>query len=368
MQKLLGRRIVLGITGSIAAYKAALIARELIHSGAEVRVVMTPCSTEFITPLTLATLVDHPVHSDFTEDKDKGTWTNHVELGLWGDLFLVAPCTAETMSAFVNGTCGNLLQAVFLSARCPVIIAPAMDLDMFTNAATTSNMKALKARGVEIIEPASGLLASGLEGKGRLEEPEIVVERIEQFFEGNMPLRGQKVLVTAGPTQEPVDAVRYLGNRSTGKMGFALAGRLADLGADVTLIAGPVTLPTPPRVKTRVDIQTAQELYMATMEVWPKMTAGIACAAVADLRPAAAVDMKLHRDDLPDTIELEETQDTLLAMGKSKKDGQLLVGFASAKGKLVRKNLDFVVLNTLADDGAGFGHDTNKVSVINVQV
>lgn len=372
MQKLLGRRIVLGITGSIAAYKAALIARELIHSGAEVRVVMTPSSTEFITPLTLATLVDHPVHSDFTEDKDKGTWTNHVELGLWGDLFLVAPCTAETMSAFVNGTCGNLLQAVFLSARCPVMIAPAMDLDMFTNAATTSNMEALKARGVEIIEPASGLLASGLEGKGRLEEPEIVVERVEQFFEGNMPLRGQKVVVTAGPTYEPVDAVRFLGNRSTGKMGFALAGRLADLGADVTLIAGPVTLSTPPRVKTRVDIQTAQELYVATMEVWPKMTAGIACAAVADLKPAAAVDMKLHRDDLPDAIELEETQDTLLAMGKSKKDGQLLVGFAletddgiaSAKGKLVRKNLDFIVLNTLADDGAGFGHDTNKVSVI----
>ena len=217
-----------------------------------------------------------------------------------------------------------------------------------------------------------GLLASGLDGKGRLEEPEIVVERVEQFFEGNMPLRGQKVVVTAGPTHEPVDAVRFLGNRSTGKMGFALAGRLADLGADVTLIAGPVTLPTPQRVKTRVDIQTAQELYVATMEVWPKMTAGIACAAVADLRPAAAVDMKLHRDDLPDAIELEETPDTLLAMGKSKKDGQLLVGFAletddgtaSAKGKLVRKNLDFVVLNTLADDGAGFGHDTNKVSVI----
>lgn len=372
MQKLLGRRIVLGITGSIAAYKAALIARELIRSGAEVRVVMTPSSTEFITPLTLATLVDNPVHSDFTENKDKGTWTNHVELGLWGDLFLVAPCTAETMSAFVTGACNNLLQAVFLSARCPVMIAPAMDLDMFTNAATRCNMEALESRGVEIIEPASGLLASGLEGKGRLEEPEIIVEKVEQFFDENLPLRGKKVVVTAGPTHEPVDAVRFLGNRSTGKMGFALAGRLADLGADVTLIAGPVTLTTPTRVNTRIDIQTAQELYEATMGVWAKMDAGIACAAVADLRPSTAVDVKLHRADLPDAIGLEETPDTLLAMGKSKKEGQLLVGFAletddgvgSAKGKLDRKNLDFVVLNTLADDGAGFGHDTNKVSVI----
>lgn len=371
-KKLLGRRIVLGITGSIAAYKAALIARELIHSGAEVRVVMTPSSTEFITPLTLATLVDNPVHSDFTENKDSGTWTNHVELGLWGDLFLVAPCTAATMSAFVTGACNNLLQAVYLSARCPVMIAPAMDLDMFTNASTTENMKTLTERDVEIIEPASGLLASGLEGKGRLEEPEEIVNRVEQFFEANLPLRGKKVVVTAGPTHEPVDAVRFLGNRSTGKMGFALAKRLADLGAEVTLIAGPVSLPTPPRVKTRIDIQTAKELYEATMEVWPRMNAGIACAAVADLRPSEAADVKLHRADLPDAIALEATPDTLLGMGKSKKDDQILVGFAletddgieSAKGKLDRKNLDFVVLNTLADDGAGFGHDTNKVSVI----
>lgn len=371
-QKLLGRRIVLGITGSIAAYKSALIARELIRNGAEVRVVMTPSAIEFITPLTLATLVDNPVHSDFTEDEDKGTWTNHVELGLWGDLFLVAPCTAQTMSAFVSGACTNLLQAVYLSARCPVMIAPAMDLDMFTNASTRANLDTLSERGIEIIEPASGPLASGLEGKGRLEEPEVIVQRVEQFFEENLPLRGKKVVVTAGPTHEPVDAVRFLGNRSTGKMGFALAGRLADLGADVTLIAGPVTLPTPPRVRSRIDIQTAQELYEATMEVWPRMDAGIACAAVADLRPSNAAKSKLHRADLPDSIALEETPDTLLSMGKSKKEGQLLIGFAletddgvnSAKGKLERKNLDFVVLNTLADDGAGFGHDTNKVSVI----
>ena len=369
---LLGRRIVLGITGSIAAYKSALIARELTSRGAEVRVVMTPSATEFITPLTLATLVDNPVHSDFTENKEKGTWTNHVELGLWGDLFLIAPCTAQTMSAMVTGACYNLLQAVFLSAHCPVMIAPAMDLDMFTNAATQESLHTLRTRGVEIIEPASGLLASGLEGKGRLEEPEVIAERVDDFFNSSLPLKNKKVVVTAGPTQEPIDAVRFIGNRSTGKMGFALAERLADLGAEVTLIAGPVSLPTPPRVKSRIDINTAQELFEATIEVWPNMDAGIACAAVADLKPKSASENKLHKDDFPDSVELVKTPDTLAAMGESKNESQVLMGFAlesddgveSALGKLERKNLDFVVLNTLADDGAGFSHDTNKVTVI----
>jgi phosphopantothenoylcysteine decarboxylase/phosphopantothenate--cysteine ligase len=369
---LLGRRIVLGITGSIAAYKSALIARELTSRGAEVRVVMTPSATEFITPLTLATLVDNPVHSDFTENKEKGTWTNHVELGLWGDLFLIAPCTAQTMSAMVTGACDNLLQAVFLSARCPVMIAPAMDLDMFTNAATQESLHTLRTRGVEIIEPASGLLASGLEGKGRLEEPEVIAERVDDFFSSSLPLKNKKVVVTAGPTQEPIDAVRFIGNRSTGKMGFALAERLADLGAEVTLIAGPVSLPTPPRVKSRIDINTAQELIEATIEVWPNMDAGIACAAVADLKPKSASENKLHKEEFPDSFELVKTPDTLAAMGESKNESQILMGFAlesddgveSALGKLERKNLDFVVLYTLADDGAGFSHDTNKVTVI----
>ena len=372
LNSLLGRRIVLGITGSIAAYKSALLARELIRRGAEVRVVMTPSATEFITPLTLATLVDKPVHSDFTESKEEGTWTNHVELGLWGDLFLIAPCTAQTMSAMVTGACENLLQAVFLSARCPVMIAPAMDLDMFTNPATQESLSILSKRGIEIIEPASGLLASGLEGKGRLEEPEIIAERVEEFFSAYLPLVGKHVVITAGPTQEPIDAVRYIGNRSTGKMGFAIASRLADLGAEVTLIAGPVTLDTPHRVKTRIDIKTAQELYEATMEVWPKADAGIACAAVADLRPKGASDVKMHKDEFPGAVELVKTPDTLFAMGESKRKVQTLMGFAletddgieSAKSKLDRKNLDFVVLNTLADDGAGFSHDTNKVTVI----
>lgn len=369
---LLGRRIVLGITGSIAAYKSALLARELTRRGAEVRVVMTPSATEFITPLTLATLVDNPVHSDFTESKEKGTWTNHVELGLWGDLFLIAPCTAQTMSAMVTGACDNLLQAVFLSARCPVMIAPAMDLDMFTNAATQESLHTLRDRGIEIIEPASGLLASGLEGKGRLEEPEVIAEKVVDFFSSSLPLKNKRVVVTAGPTQEPIDAVRYIGNRSTGKMGFALAARLSDLGAEVTLIAGPVALPTPPRVKNRIDIKTAQELYEVTIKVWPDMDAGIACAAVADLKPKSVSNVKLHKEEFPEAVELEKTPDTLASMGSSKKANQLLMGFAletddgieSSVGKLNRKNLDFVVLNTLADDGAGFSHDTNKVTVI----
>jgi len=312
------------------------------------------------------------VHSDFTEDLEAGTWTNHVELGLWGDLFLVAPCTAQTMSAFVNGSCENLLQAVFLSARCPVMIAPAMDLDMFSNPATQESIRTLEERSITIIEPASGLLASGLDGKGRLEEPDIIAKKVVGFFRDNLPLTGKKVVVTAGPTQEPLDAVRYLGNRSTGKMGFAIAGRLADLGADVTLIAGPVSLKTPERVVTRIDVVTAEELYKATIGVWDEMDAGVACAAVADLRPLKSSKEKLHRADLPSTLELEDTPDTLLEMGARKKPEQLLMGFAletdeglvSAKGKLERKNLDFVVMNTLADDGAGFNHDTNKVTVI----
>ncbi|PCJ80450.1 MAG: bifunctional phosphopantothenoylcysteine decarboxylase/phosphopantothenate--cysteine ligase CoaBC [Bacteroidetes bacterium] len=372
---LLGRRVLLGITGSIAAYKSAFLARELIKRGAYVRVVMTPSAIEFITPLTLATLTGMPVHSDFTENKDSGKWTNHVELGLWGDLFLVAPCTADTLSAFANGTCSNLLQAVFLSARCPVMLAPAMDLDMFTNEATLNNILTLKNRDVKIIEPGSGALASGLEGKGRMEEPEIIADFVDNFFRDGLPLVGKNVVVTAGPTEEPIDAVRYLGNRSTGKMGFEIAARLADLGANVVLIAGPVKIDTPPRVAKRINVMTAQEMYEETMGVWSEMDAGIACAAIADMRPVNPSNKKLHRADLPGKIILENTPDTLLEMGARKTDSQILMGFAletdsveeslkSAKGKLERKNLDFIVMNTLADDGAGFSNDTNKVTVL----
>ena len=372
---LLGRRILIGITGSIAAYKSAVLARELIKRGAEVRVVMTPSAIDFITPLTLATLVGGAVYSDFTENKDSGEWTNHVELGLWGDLYLVAPCTAATLSAFVNGTCSNLLQAVFLSSRCPVAIAPAMDLDMYTNKATQANLKTLSERGVQIIDPQSGALASGLEGKGRMEEPEEIANFVETHFTKKMPLAGRRILVTAGPTEEAIDAVRFLGNRSTGKMGFEIAGRLADLGAEVTLITGPVNLSTPPGVTRRIDIVTAQELYDRTVAIWPKIHAAIACAAVADMRPTSPSTEKLHKGDLPDSMKLENTPDTLLELGNMKTRGQLLVGFAlesdtveeslkSAEAKLKRKNLDMIVMNTLSDDGAGFSHDTNKVTIL----
>ena len=368
---LLGRRIVLGITGSIAAYKSALLARELRRRGAEVRVVMTPGATEFITPLTLATLVDHPVHSDFTEDEHAGVWTNHVELGIWGDLILVAPATANTLAAMVHGQCDNLLLAVLLSARCSVAVAPAMDLDMFTHDATQANLTTLAERGIDVIEPDSGPLASGLVGKGRMAEPNAIADHVATWFEGQMPLVGKRILITAGPTHEPLDAVRFLGNRSTGKMGFALAEVLSNKGASVTLVAGPVNLDTPPRVEQRIDVQTAVEMNDVVQNLWSSMDWGIGCAAVSDFRPSQTSNEKWHRGDVPPSVDLIENPDILAGMGQTKQAHQRLIGFAlesddglkSATGKLERKNLDAIVLNTLKDKGAGFGHDTNKVSV-----
>lgn len=369
---LTGRRIVLGITGSIAAYKSAVLARELRRRGADVRVVMTPGATEFITPLTLATLVDHPVHSDFTEDQDAGVWTNHVELGIWGDLILVAPATANTLAAMVHGSCDNLLQAVLLSARCPVAVAPAMDLDMYTHDATQANLKTLAERGVDVIDPGTGPLASGLVGKGRMAEPEEIADHVAARFAAELPWSGKRVVITAGPTHEPLDAVRFLGNRSSGKMGFALAEVLAKQGAEVTLVAGPVSLTTPDRVKRRIDVETAMDMDVAVKGLWPDMDWGIACAAVSDFRPAESSSEKWHRGEVPSAVSLVENPDILMGMGAAKQPHQKLVGFAletddgekSALSKLDRKNLDVVVLNTLMDDGAGFGHDTNKVSVL----
>jgi phosphopantothenoylcysteine decarboxylase / phosphopantothenate---cysteine ligase len=369
---LTGRRIVLGITGSIAAYKSAVLARELRRRGAEVRVVMTPGATEFITPLTLATLVDRPVHSDFTEDEHAGVWTNHVELGIWGDLILVAPATANTLAAMVHGGCENLLQAVLLSARCPVAVAPAMDLDMYTHDATQTNLNALAERGVQVIEPGTGPLASGLFGKGRMAEPDEIADHVSARFSAELPWAGKRVLLTAGPTHEPLDAVRFLGNRSTGKMGFALAEVLAKQGAKVTLVAGPVALPTPDRVHERIDVATAVEMNNIVEARWPDMDWGVACAAVSDFRPAQTSREKWHRGEVPRAVELIENPDILAGMGQRKSETQRLVGFAletdqglaSAQGKLERKNLDAIVLNSLMDDGAGFGHDTNKVTVL----
>lgn len=367
-----GRRIVLGITGSIAAYKSAVLARELRRRGADVRIVMTPGATEFITPLTLATLVDHPVHSDFTEDQDAGVWTNHVELGIWGDLILVAPATANTLAAMVHGGCDNLLQAVLLSARCPVAVAPAMDLDMYTHDATQANLKTLAERGIDVIDPGTGPLASGLVGKGRMAEPEEIADHVAARFAAELPWSGKRVVITAGPTHEPLDAVRFLGNRSSGKMGFAIAEVLARQGADVTLVAGPVALSTPDRVRRRIDVETAVEMDEAVKGLWGDMDWGIACAAVSDFRPAQTSNEKWHRGEVPSAVDLTENPDILKGMGAAKQPHQRLVGFAletdsgeqSAMGKLERKNLDAIVLNTLMDDGAGFGHNTNKVRVL----
>ena len=369
---LTGRRILLGITGSIAAYKSAFLARELMRRGAEVRVVMTAAATEFITPLTLATLTGHRVYSDFTEDKDQGTWTNHVDLGLWGDLFLVAPASANTLSAMVSGHCDNFFQAVFLSAKCPVMVAPAMDLDMFAHPSTQANLETLTARGTTLIEPGSGPLASGLEGKGRMAEPEEIAEAVEAFFFQRAPLRGKSVVITLGPTHEPIDAVRFIGNRSSGKMGRALVQKLLERGATVHVVAGPVGFGPEPGVASWTSVETAEEMHQAALPLFEQADIGIATAAVADARPAMQVNDKLHRADLPDAIPLEPTPDILKAWGAMKRSGQFLIGFAlehhdglaSAQRKLETKNLDFVVLNELSDDGAGFQTDTNKVALV----
>ena len=365
------KRILLGITGSIAAYKAALLARELQRRGAEVRVVMTPAATEFITPLTLATLTGHPVSSDFTENKDSGEWTNHVELGLWGDVFLIAPATAQTLSAFVAGSCDNFLQAVHLSSRCPVVVAPAMDLDMFSHPATQSNLNDLRSRKVGIIEPDNGPLASGLEGKGRMAEPAFIADWLDSWFTERAPLKGKKVILTAGPTHEPIDAVRFIGNHSTGKMGYALAAALVEAGAEVHLISGPVQLPPPPGVTSHVKVQTAEQMLDAALMDFHSFDIAIATAAVADARPANQSKEKLHRDELPDAIQMESTPDILATWGSQRQPHQTIVGFAlesddgiaSAMSKLNRKNLDFIVLNSMAHPGAGFGTDTNQITI-----
>lgn len=365
------KRILLGITGSIAAYKSALLARELQRRGAEVRVVMSKSATEFITPLTLATLTDHRVYSDFTESKEQGTWTNHVDLGLWADAFLIAPATAQTLSSMVQGAGDSFLLAVHLSSRSPVIVAPAMDLDMFQHPATQENLKILAQRGVGIIEPESGPLASGLEGKGRMAEPEHITDWMESWFAASAPFRGKKVLITAGPTHEPIDAVRFIGNRSSGKMGYALAEAFIRLGAQVTVISGPVQLFEPEGVHDLVNVQTAQEMYDAALQRFESMDIAVAAAAVSDARPVTPADKKLHRDELPKAIELESTRDILAAWGKQKAPHQTVVGFAletdegtkSALSKLERKNADFIVLNSTSVAGAGFETDTNQVTI-----
>ena len=366
-----GKKIVLGVTGSIAAYKAAVLVRLLVKEGATVQVVMTPAAKDFITPLTMSTLSGRPVMCDFFQS-DNGAWNSHVELGLWADAMIVAPATASTLGKMANGVADNLLVTTYLSMKAPVFIAPAMDLDMYAHPSTQRNVELLKSYGNHIIEATAGELASHLCGKGRLEEPEAIVERIKDFFLGSKALAGKKVLVTAGPTYEKIDPVRFIGNYSTGKMGFAIAEECAAQGADVTLVAGPVSLECKhPGIK-RVDVESAREMYDAAMNAFPSCDVAVLSAAVADYRPAqcAPVKMKRTADDM--FIELTPNSDIAASLGAVKGENQMLVGFAletnnaeeNARLKLEKKNLDFIVLNSLEDKGAGFACDTNKVTII----
>lgn len=366
-----GKHIVLGITGSIAAYKAAVLARLLVKEGAEVQVVMTALAKEFITPLTMATLTRKPILVDFY-NPENGDWNSHVDLGLWADLMLIAPATANTIGKMASGIADNLLLTTYLSAKCPVVVAPAMDLDMYRHPATQQNLVVLRSFGNIIIEPEDGELASGLVGKGRMEEPENIVRLLEHCFAAQAELAGKKVLVTAGPTYEKIDPVRFIGNYSTGKMGFALAEEFARRGAEVVLVAGPVTLTTGHPSIRRIDVGSAAEMYAEVIAVAADCDVVVSCAAVADFTPKEKAVSKIKREGENLCLELQPTQDIAAELGKRKKAGQLLVGFAletdnekdNAFQKLKRKNLDLIVLNSLKDKGAGFGGDTNKVTMI----
>ena len=366
-----GKKIVLGITGSIAAYKAAILIRGLIKIGAEVQVVITPAGKEFITPITLSALTSKPVISEFFSQRD-GTWHSHVDLGLWADAMVIAPATASTIGKMAHGIADNMLITTYLSMKAPVFVAPAMDLDMFAHPSTQKNLNILRSYGNHIIEPASGELASHLVGKGRMEEPEKIIDVLETFFAKKQDLEGKKVVITAGPTYEKIDPVRFIGNYSSGKMGYALAEECASRGAHVILVSGPVTLEAHhPNIK-RVDVESAQEMYEVAKEAYANADAGILCAAVADFTPESVANYKIKREKDDLVIRLQPTKDIAASLGTSKKEGQVLVGFAletndeanNAKGKLERKNFDFIVLNSLNDKGAGFRVDTNKITII----
>ena len=368
------KKIVLGITGSIAAYKACILVRLLIKKGAEVQVVMTPSAKEFITPLTLATLTKKPVVSEFFARRD-GSWHSHVSLGLWADAMLIAPASASTIGKMANGIADNMLVTTYLSMKAPVFVAPAMDLDMYAHPSTQQNLRKLASYGNHIIEPGTGHLASELEGKGRMEEPERIVEVLEQFFAKQSVLSGKKVLITAGPTYEKIDPVRFIGNYSSGKMGFALAEVCAEQGAEVTLVSGPVTLTAKHPAIHRVDVESAAEMYEAATHNFPDADIAILCAAVADFTPKVSADKKIKRKGDNLTLELQPTRDIAAALGEVKREGQVMVGFAletndeldNARKKLKEKNLDFIVMNSLQDKGAGFRVDTNKVTIIDRQ-
>ena len=367
-----GKKIILGITGSIAAYKAATIIRLLIKKGAEVQVVITPAGKEFITPLTLSTLSSNPVISEFFSNRD-GTWNSHVDLGLWADAMLIAPATASTIGKMADGIADNMLITTYLSCKAPVFVAPAMDLDMYAHPATQQNLARLRSFGNHIIEPAEGELASHLVGKGRMEEPDEIVCVLDDFFASQNDLSKKKILITAGPTYEKIDSVRFIGNYSSGKMGFAIAEVCAQRGADVRLITGPVALKTHHPAIKRIDVESADEMYKAATEAFSEMDAAILCAAVADYRPEKQVDGKIKREDKADmSLSLVQNKDIAKALGEMKRIDQVLAGFAletsdgvkHAKEKMIRKNLDMIVLNSLEDAGAGFRYETNKITII----
>ena len=366
-----GKKILLGITGGIAAYKIPFLLRLLKKEGAEVQIILSPFAKEFVTPLTLSTLSERPVLTEF-HNKDDGSWFSHVNLGLWADLFLVAPLTANTMGKMAAGIADNLLLTTILSARCPVFFAPTMDLDMYHHPSTQSNIKKLQKFGYKLIEPVEGELASGLKGMGRLEEPEVIFEIIKEHFEKKKALKGKKVLVTAGPTHEPIDPVRFIGNHSSGKMGIAIAEALVDEGAEVDLVLGPTSENTEKQGIKIHRVTTAEQMFEKSMQVFKNEDIAILSAAVADFSPSNIADSKIKKEQGFQSIELKPTKDILASLGKVKSKKQILVGFAletdneeaNAIKKLNAKNLDLIVLNSLRDKGAGFGYSTNKVSIL----
>jgi phosphopantothenoylcysteine decarboxylase/phosphopantothenate--cysteine ligase len=363
-----GKKILLGVTGSIAAYKAALLTRLLVRAGAEVQVVMTEAATGFITPLTLSTLSKRPV---LTVLQEEGQWNSHVALGRWSDIMLVAPASADTLARMAAGLCDNLLLAVYLSAACPVMVAPAMDSDMWRHPATAANLRVLQGRGVDVVPVGSGELASGLTGEGRMSEPEELLQRVQERLGASRgPLKGKRALVTAGPTQEPIDPVRFIGNHSSGRMGVALADELAAQGAEVSLVLGPSEVKPAHSGVSVTEVTTAAEMRAACLKAFPGTDIAVLAAAVADFRPVSPADKKIKKNGAPVTLELEKTADILAELGKRKKKGQFLAGFAletdheteNAVKKMRDKNLDLIVLNSLRDEGAGFAHLTNKVT------
>ena len=369
-----GKKIVLGITGSIAAYKSCLIIRQLVRQGAEVQVVITPSGKEFITPITLSALTQKPVISDFFSQRD-GTWHSHVDLGLWADAMLIAPCTAATLGKMCHGIADNMLVTTYLSMKAPVFIAPAMDLDMYKHSSTQENIDTLKRRGNHIIEAGSGFLASGLEGKGRMEEPEAIVAFLDQYFDNNtaatQDLKGKNVLITAGPTYEKIDPVRFIGNYSSGKMGFALAEECFKRGANVTLVAGPVHIACSEGIN-RIDVESCEQMYEACQQAFPAANAAILCAAVADFKPLSFSDTKIKREKDNLHIDLQPTHDIAAALGQQKTSQQRIVAFAletnneetNASAKLVKKNADFIVLNSTRNAGTTFQTDDNQITII----